>query len=129
MSYDGDIAFMLSKPVKTESAFVQDTGILLTNRCDEKFFRSTFLETVEENDYQKTFGSEFLVQQKTVIFDQNGQQFNEKWFLKNTYNHAMRMGTRRHFAQTIIQPSSEKRRTAKNYQSSSPRPRAQFKYD
>ena len=83
MSYDADVAYMLSKPISTQSTLVQDEGVLLTTRCDAETFRADFLKSFHENQYVKTFVSEFLVLQKSIVFDNKGRRFKEDWYLKN----------------------------------------------
>jgi hypothetical protein len=83
MSHDGDVSFLAAFPHQKHAESVHDEGSLIINRMEPGLFRKIFLQIFEENNFQKTPVSEFLILKRSLVFDINGSFLNEDWFLRN----------------------------------------------
>jgi hypothetical protein len=83
LSYDSDVCYMLAKPGPEQNDLIKNEGALVYNRSDPGYFRENFLALYDNNRFQKTFVSEFLILQKSIIFDANGSELEKDWFLRN----------------------------------------------
>ena len=85
LSYDGEISFMISRPEDECSQNIRDQGAMITERADQEYFRSIFLNLFPENNFKKVQLSKFLILQRPLVFGPDGKGLDNDWFCQNSF--------------------------------------------